>query len=220
LPPKRRKDAVLCIEYLITASPEWFLSTSGQAHRDYFSGAIAWLQRRHGATNIVCLNVQLDEKSPHLVAYVAPMTKDGRLSAKEFLGGRAKLSAMQTEFWNVVGSLAGLERGLEGSTAKHTTAKQYSAALARNPALQQPAPTLVDRATGRARKMHEQYRADVDAYTRLVGQARAVALFGTKARQQQSQALAKLRGEVSELRGAKALRAHAHARDGLSSLVP
>jgi hypothetical protein len=206
LPAKRRKDAVLCIEYLITASPEWFLSTSKKAHQDYFNGAIGWLRQRHGAANIVCLNLQLDEKSPHLVAYVVPRTKDGRLSAKDFLGGRPRLSAMQTEFWSAVGRPAGLERGLEGSTAKHTSAKQYSAALARNSTLEQPAapaPTLADKVTGRARQMLEEHRADVDAYCRLVEQARAEAMLGKKAREQQSRALAKLRRQVDELQGAK-----------------
>jgi regulator of replication initiation timing len=95
----------------------------------------------------------------------------------------------------------------EGSTAKHTAAKQYGAALAKNPALEQskpPAPTLADWATGRARQMQEAHRADVDAYTRLVEQARAEALLGKNARAQQSWALATLRGQVSEFQGAKA----------------
>lgn len=206
LPAKRRKDAVLCIEYLFTATPEWFESTPEKAHCDYVDGALAWLRQRHGAANIVCLNLQLDEKSPHLVAYVVPLTKDGRLSAKDFLGGRAKLSAMQTDFWTTVGRPAGLDRGLEGSTAKHTTAKQYSAALARNPMLEQPAPpvlTLADRVTGRARRMQEEYQVALEAHTRLVEQARAEALLGRRSREQQSRALAKLRAEFDVLQGAK-----------------
>lgn len=206
LPAKRRKDAVLCIEYLITASPEWFLTSSAKAHQDYFNEAVAWLRRRHGQHNIVCLNLQLDEKSPHLVAYVVPLTMDGRLSAKDYLGGRQKLRAMQTDFWNMVGRPAGLERGLEGSTAKHATAKQYSAALALNPKLEPPAPpapTFADRVTGRARQMHEKYRAEVDAHAQLVEQARTEALMGKKGREQQGRALAKLRDQVSELDGAK-----------------
>jgi len=206
LPAKRRKDAVLCIEYLVTASPEWFQSTPQKAHRDYFNGAIAWLRQRHDAANVVCLNVQLDEKSPHLVAYVVPLTSDCRLSAKDFLGGRAKLSAMQTDFWSTVGRPAGLDRGMEGSTAKHTTAKQYSAVLARNPVLEQPAPpvpTLADRATGRARRMQEEYQVALAAHARLVEQARAEALLGRRSREQHSRALAKLRTEFDVLRGAK-----------------
>jgi len=207
LPEKRRKDAVLAIEYLITASPEWFAKTSGKAQRDYFNGAIAWLRARHGADNIVCLNLQRDERSPHLVAYAVPRTKDGRLSAKDFLGGRKVLSEMQTNFWEQVGRPAGLDRGLEGSTAKHTTAKQYSAALAKNPTLKAPAPpapTLADRATGRARQMQAAHQVEADAHAHLVEQASAEALLGKKAREQQSRAVAQLRDQVAELQGAKA----------------
>jgi chromosome segregation ATPase len=141
-----------------------------------------------------------------LVAYVVPLTKDGRLSAKDFLGGRLKLSAMQTDFWNNVGHQAGLDRGLEGSTAKHTTAKQYSAALARNPMLAQPTPpvpTLADRATGRARRMNEEHQVALEAHTQLVEQARAEALLGRRSREQNSRALAQLRAEFDVLQGAK-----------------
>jgi len=128
LPEKHRKDAVLCIEYLISASPDWFgddWREKKQHGTDYFASALDWLKDRHGAENVVCANVQLDEKSPHMVVYVVPRLSDGRLSAKEFVGGRAKLSAMQTNFAKEVGQQHGLERGIEGSKARHTTVKNY-----------------------------------------------------------------------------------------------
>jgi hypothetical protein len=51
------------------------------------------------------------------------------LSAKEFLGGREKLRAMQTDFAETVGSKYGLERGKERSTAKHQTVRAFYAAI-------------------------------------------------------------------------------------------
>ena len=45
---------------------------------------------------------------------------------KKWLGGRAKMSQMQSDFANQVKSL-GLERGIEGSKAKHTRIKEYYA---------------------------------------------------------------------------------------------
>lgn len=122
LPDKRRRDAVLCIEYLITASPEAFKRHGG--HLDdlgggYFSEALAWLKRRHGADNVVSSTVHLDESTPHLVAYVVPLTKDGRLSCRDFLGGPAKLRQMQDDFHATCGASRGLERGVRGSNAKH-----------------------------------------------------------------------------------------------------
>lgn len=128
LPDKRRKDAVLCLEYLITASPEYF----GEDWREkknhgelYFSDSINWLKKKHGEENVVCSNVQLDESTPHLVVYVVPRSADGRLSAKEFIGGRAKLQKLQTDFAKDVGEQHGLQRGIEGSKARHTSIKEY-----------------------------------------------------------------------------------------------
>jgi len=199
LPEKRRSDAVLCIEYLITASPEWFHTAPAPAQDAYFKAALKWLQHRHGKDNVVCVNMQLDETSPHLVAYVVPLTPDGRLSAKEFLGGRAKLSKMQTEFAARIGAPVGLQRGVEGSRAVHTTNKQYNAALRKNPALTPPpapAPTFSDRLTGRAKAMEEQYAVDLATHAQLVGQARNIALVSQKARARQAAALERLRKDA------------------------
>jgi len=118
---KRRKDAVICIEYLITASPahfgEW--RESGNHGQDYFADSIAWLEKKHGKANIVCTTVHLDESTPHLCAYVMPLTKDGRLSAKEFAGGRKVLADLQTDFAEKVGKKHNLERGELMSNAVH-----------------------------------------------------------------------------------------------------
>ncbi|GAA4024710.1 MobV family relaxase [Actimicrobium antarcticum] len=127
LPEKRRKDAVLCIEYLVTASPEYFQDACQR--RGYFNAALKWLNEKHGGANIICANLQLDEKTPHLVAYVLPITPDGRLSAKEYLGGREKLSSMQTNFHNQVGIPFGLERGIKGSDATHQKVKRFYQAM-------------------------------------------------------------------------------------------
>lgn len=199
LPAKRRKDAVLAIEYLVTASPEWFKSAPAAKQNAYFAAAVRWLEARHGKANVVCVNMQLDETSPHLVAYVVPLTKDGRLSAKDFLGGRKVLTQMQTEFAQLVGAPVGLQRGVEGSKATHTTAKQYAAALQKNPTLaapQPPAPTIADRITGKARQMQEEHEAAQARHAALVEQARNVAEVSRHARAQQAAALERMRREV------------------------
>jgi hypothetical protein len=202
LPAKRRNDAVLCIEYLITASPEWFKTAPTEQQNGYFKEAVAWLRQRHGAENVVCLNMQHDEKSPHLVAYVVPLTKDGRLSAKDFLGGRQKLTAMQTEFAKVVGAPAGLQRGVEGSKAVHTTAKQYAAAMQENPALAPPAPlpapSIADRLSGRWAEKQAQHHQEQVEHAALVEKARNEARVGRQNRQRQAAALERMRAEIEE----------------------
>ena len=200
LPAKRRKDAVLCIEYLITASPEWFKAAPPKTQSAYFNAALRWLQARHGKDNVVCVNAQYDETSPHLVAYVVPLTKDGRLSAKDFLGGRKVLSEMQTDFAEKIGKPVGLQRGVEGSKATHTTAKQYAAALNKNPTLAPPAPppapTLADRFTGKAKQAEEEHAAAQAKYVAQVEQARNVAEVSRRARIEQAAALEQLRKDV------------------------
>jgi adenylate cyclase class IV len=196
LPAKRRKDAVLCIEYLVTASPEWFKATPNEQKDAYFEAAKRWLKNRHGEANIVCMNLQLDEKSPHLVAYVVPLTKDGRLSAKDFLGGRKVLSEMQTEFASQVGKSVGLKRGIEGSRAIHTTPKAFNAALEKSralPTLELPKPTLGERISGKAKKMEEEHAAAVDKRLILANQGLAAIELSRHARDQQADALEHLR---------------------------
>ncbi len=123
LPEKRRSDAVLCIEYLITASPDWDgWGTSQEA--DFFRRSSQWLIDKHGKENVAGVSIHRDVTTPHLVAYVVPIDQRGRLNCKDFLGGRAKLNQMQTDFANTVADL-GLTRGKEGSKAKHTSIKAY-----------------------------------------------------------------------------------------------
>lgn len=199
LPAKRRKDAVLCIEYLITASPEWFKAAPPKTQSAYFNAALQWLQARHGKDNVVCVNAQYDETSPHLVAYVVPLTKDGRLSAKDFLGGRKVLSEMQTDFAEKIGKPVGLQRGVEGSKATHTTAKQYAAALNKNPELAPPAPpapSFTDRITGKAKLAEEEHAAAQARHAALVQRAANVAEVSRRARIQQAAALEQLRKDV------------------------
>ncbi len=123
LPEKRRSDAVLCIEYLITASPEWE-GWETNKEVEFFKRSAQWLMDKHGEENIAGMSIHRDISTPHLVAYVIPIDQKGKLNCKDFLGGRAKLNKMQTDFAKTVADL-GLTRGKEGSKAKHTSIKEY-----------------------------------------------------------------------------------------------
>ena len=123
LPEKRRADAVLCIEYLITASPEW--EGWGKSQEvEFFKRSSQWLMDKHGAENVAGVSIHRDINTPQLVAYVVPIDQRGKLNCKDFLGGRVKLNQMQTDFANTVTDL-GLTRGKEGSKTKHTSIKEY-----------------------------------------------------------------------------------------------
>ena len=127
LPDNIRKNGVRVVEYLITASPNW-RGWGTDAETEFFDQAKKWLREKHGSENVAGLSIHRDETTPHLVAYVVPIDQKGALNARHFLGGRKLLSDMQTDFANQVHHL-GLERGIEGSKAKHTKIKEHYAEI-------------------------------------------------------------------------------------------
>ncbi len=114
LPTKRRSNAVLAVEMLLTASPEWF--RDGGSVESWSDHCIAWLDARYGKN---CVNVcrHDDETSNHIHATIVPITSDGRLSCDEFFGTPQKLSKLQDDYANGMKSL-GLERGIPRTQTK------------------------------------------------------------------------------------------------------
>lgn len=153
LPEKHRKDAVLAIEYLITASPEAMQGKSRGSQDEYFRDAIKWLQEKHGAANVVYAGIHRDETTPHMYAYVVPLVGK-KLNCRHFLGGSKALTEMQTDFAVQVGLKHGLRRGLEGSKARHTAIAKFYVRVnektSQTPNLDLPAPSLSDRLNPRA----------------------------------------------------------------------
>lgn len=126
---KIRSNAVFALEFLITASPEWFKGRSMQEQTEYFNGALKWLRTHYGADNFIVGGVHRDEKTPHLYAYFIPL-KDQKLNAKHYVGGhRDRLVQMQTDFHEQVSKQFGLERGQHGSKAEHIAVKKWYAMI-------------------------------------------------------------------------------------------
>ncbi|CUB02159.1 MobV family relaxase [Comamonas thiooxydans] len=148
LPEKRRKDAVLAVEYLMTASPEWWKQATPEQQQAFFQRSRQWLADKYGEQNIIAATIHRDETSPHMSAFVVPLTKDGRLSAKEFIGNKTQMSRDQSTYAERVADL-GLQRGIEGSKAKHVTIQRYYARASEPtppaPQLDVPEPGIKDR---------------------------------------------------------------------------
>lgn len=124
LPEKSRSNAVRCIEYVITASPEAYEKLKGKEWTKYINEGLKWVNEKHGKGCFYACYHQ-DETTPHLSVFVVPLDEKGHLNARSFLGGRAKLSAMQTDFHEKVGKNFGLDRGLMWSKATHQTIRDY-----------------------------------------------------------------------------------------------
>jgi hypothetical protein len=142
-----RKDAVIAIEYLLTASPEFFKEKS-RAQREgklksWCDKQIEYLKKKHGAENILCAYLHMDETTPHIEVYVLPIDPNGKLNCKHFLGGPAKMSQLQTEYADA-NKILGLVRGVEGSRANHRKIKQLYGDIERKTPVTGPE---VDKAT-------------------------------------------------------------------------
>lgn len=128
--PKKRSDAVHAFEILLTASPEAF--ANGLDLDAWKRQSMDWLRQQFKGAEIVGACLHLDESTPHIQAIIVPTDRkpDGtlQLNCKKYLGSGAKLSAMQTSYAKAVANL-GLERGLQGSKAKHTTISQFYSAI-------------------------------------------------------------------------------------------
>lgn len=121
-----RKNGVLCIEFLLTASPEFFQGKSRDEVMQWAEAQDKFLHDKFGL-NYVSAHLHLDETTPHVSAYVIPEVK-GKLNCREILGGRAKCSALQTEYANEMRRF-GLRRGVAGSKAKHQPIKKFYSEL-------------------------------------------------------------------------------------------
>ena len=123
---KIRKNGVLCIEYMLGASPEFFKGKSQSEIDTWVNKNVEFLKEKHGI-NLIHVAVHNDETSPHLVAYAVPEV-NGKLNCREILGGREKVRKLQDSYAQAM-SQFGLERGVEGSKSKHQTIKTFYAGL-------------------------------------------------------------------------------------------
>jgi hypothetical protein len=129
---KVRKDSVLFIDTLITASPEFFEKRTPEDNRRYFECAVDFLEHEIGRDNIISAVVHMDERNPHLHLCFTPITKDKRLSAKEIIGNRDALVAWQDRFHeHMSASFPELERGEPAieTKRKHMPVRIYKQAV-------------------------------------------------------------------------------------------
>jgi 5S rRNA maturation endonuclease (ribonuclease M5) len=138
-PKKIRSDAVLCVEMMLTASPEYFRpDEEGRAGKwnaeqleQWKQANYKWLNETYG-DKIVRAELHLDESTPHIHAYLVPLDQNSKLNCKSYFGGRQKLREFQDSYAEAMAPLD-LERGIKGSRATHTQVKDYYAAVTKDP---------------------------------------------------------------------------------------
>lgn len=162
-----RKNGVLAIEVLATASPEFFrpknpdkAGTWSIKLKPWVDANLVWARETFGAENVVGAVLHLDEATPHIHFTVAPIDDEPRAkgpavrqNAARWLDGPARLSQLQ-ETYGAAMQPFGLERGLKGSKATHTTVKQYYGGLSlpdesvKAPTVQTPPLALTEKGRG------------------------------------------------------------------------
>ena len=113
---RTRSDSVRVVEALVTATPEFFQGKKKSEIKAYFQEALTFIQQNQDPKTIISAVVHMDEKTPHMHLSFVPLTPDGRLSAKEIVGNKKKLSRWQDKFWeHMVKKYPYLERGESAS---------------------------------------------------------------------------------------------------------
>lgn len=155
-----RKDAVVMAQIIVTSDSDFFnrlydadcaelAEASHDAYlgmgytprkkvepkdtrRQFFEDAYKFLSDRYGAENVISATVHMDERTPHMHFNFVPVTRDGRLSAKDVLT-KTQLIDQQTAFYEQVGVKYGLERGERKDSGKrrvHLETAEYKEAVA------------------------------------------------------------------------------------------
>ena len=121
-----RKDSTRFVDTLITASPEFFWNMTHEKMVEYFHRAVDFIKSKIRPDMIFSAVIHLDEKTPHLHLCFVPLTEDNRLTAKEILGNRAKLSKWQDEFHEYMAKFyPDIERGTSATLTNRKHIPSY-----------------------------------------------------------------------------------------------
>ena len=144
------KNQVRALRVMLSGSPEDMKRIRQAGQLDAWAkDSCGWLQKTFGKENVVSAVLHLDEKTPHIHATVVPIVRGERRKAKlereknarsgkriyrtkkdrprlcaDDVMARDKLKAYQTTYAETMAKY-GLQRGIEGSEAKHISTQQY-----------------------------------------------------------------------------------------------
>lgn len=123
---KTRSNSVLALDTIYTASPDFFTGKNNTENDRFFRDCLKFHESHFG--HIISAVVHYDETTPHLHVISVPLTKDNRLSARDVIGNKSKMSKTQDAFFEQVGRGYGLARGIhmDGQEKKeHISAQEH-----------------------------------------------------------------------------------------------
>lgn len=115
---KKRKDSVVLLDGLYTASPDFFKNKSDYEIQNYFKDCLDFhINTYCGGDKNLLVNavIHVDETTPHMQVASVPITKDldgkAHLSAKLIMGNKKDYRNRQNDFYLKVTKEYGLDRG-------------------------------------------------------------------------------------------------------------
>ena len=128
---RERKDSVVMLDTVYTASREFFADKSPQEIKKYFNDCLAFHCMEYCQSDkkrILNAVVHVDESNIHMHVASVPILTDKNgphLSAKRVMGNRTEYRKHQDMFYAAIGIEYGLERGDPERHAKHLKTEEY-----------------------------------------------------------------------------------------------
>lgn len=128
---RERKDSIVMLDTIYTASKEFFADKSPQEIKKFFSDCLAFHCMEYCQNDkkrILNAVVHMDESNIHMHVASVPILTDSQgvhLSAKRVMGNRSEYRRHQDMFYAAVGIEYGLERGDTEKHAKHLKTEEF-----------------------------------------------------------------------------------------------
>ncbi len=181
----RRKithDQVRVVRVVLSGTHEDMMYIQEKEKLDeWCNDSIQWLQATFGKDNVVAAHLHMDEKTPHIHAAVVPIvTGERRKAKKEQADGKRKyrkktnsvrlcaddlfnrqtLVAYHDNYARVMAKY-GLQRGVRGSEARHTTTMQYYRDLKKKNEVLETETRLLQEKKAKAQEELKQVKAEI-----------------------------------------------------------
>ena len=175
-------DQVRVVRVVLSGTHEDMINIQDNGRLDeWCSDSIQWLQATFGRDNVVAAHLHMDEKTPHIHAAVVPIvTGERRKARKEQEDGKRKYRKKKTsvrlcadDLFNRQTLVAyhdnyarvmakyGLQRGVRGSEARHTTTMQYYRNLKKKNEVLETETRLLQEKKAEAQEELKQVKAEI-----------------------------------------------------------
>lgn len=127
---KVRSNSVKSVNIILSGSHERMkeIEKDPELLKNWVKDNAQFVKNRYGVDNVMRFSLHRDERTPHIHCVITPITKDGRLSAREIVGNKKDLQQLQDDYAEAMKKYS-LHRGLKGSKAKHYEVSEYYARI-------------------------------------------------------------------------------------------